>query len=422
MDELKRLYKDVVKAGLPLLVAVFNARPSFSPEATITHNDDSSMTTRFEARPNYTEALFDLRDTIPQLSEVRVLLEYVKAHDTIANDLLADAVGTRLPTDDSAPFFGFTVWPFLWAYLTEIATLETSVDDSVFNSLFDDVKTYLESTQLTLIYEAPIIGLRFESDTLELSDDIWIRRRTDEDIKRVTKPYTDFSPAQNEVSFNSHFLVVRTYVDKHGQIGMSTAHEAAGNVLSAFRLFKSGRISLGSDRQYMQLRVVPLRGESSSPSLEFQGGDYTLTDVEVDNVRALFNSCNTYSDKRWQLALRRLNLTYERKLDEDRLIDCWVGLETLLLPDGNKGELRYKGSLRLARFLGDTKEERVELQRDTKKSYDRRSEIVHGSTPLNEDLPQVTDKTIESLRRVLIQWLDTERSHNVEDIDAALLG
>ena len=64
---------------------------------------------------------------------------------------------------------------------------------------------------------------------------------------------------------------------------------------------------------------------------------------------------------------------------DDKLTDLVIALESLLVPDGRKGEIRYKFGMRggalLPEQLGGPRERRKLMQR----LYDARSEVVHGS-------------------------------------------
>lgn len=78
------------------------------------------------------------------------------------------------------------------------------------------------------------------------------------------------------------------------------------------------------------------------------------------------------------LAFRRYSLSLEKKSPEDQLLDLWIALESLFVPDGKKGEITYKLRLRMAYYFGATFEERQNIAEFIKKSYNHRSEIVHS--------------------------------------------
>src|SRR5205823_1673035 len=63
----------------------------------------------------------------------------------------------------------------------------------------------------------------------------------------------------------------------------------------------------------------------------------------------------------YEVAQRRFAQTYERVHDEDRLIDAWIALEALFLPD--QGELIYRAQMRIARFIGNDLPEREAIRK-----------------------------------------------------------
>lgn len=120
----------------------------------------------------------------------------------------------------------------------------------------------------------------------------------------------------------------------------------------------------------------------------------------------------------YELALRRFSGAYERPSDEDRLIDYWVALEALFLPDATQ-ELSYRVALRVARYVGETPRERKQLLRETRDSYTARSKVLHGRVV--PDLSEITGRTEDVLRRALRFWLDPGKPHDVVSLDSALL-
>jgi len=420
MDDLKVLLRAVLNTVDSLVADAFGSQPVHKPQAVITHGEDGSVQTHFEMKPDYADMLFSLRQDLSTLPEVVALNEYVRNNHGLASNIRVDAAGVPLP-NDAEHFLNFTLWPFMTRYFRDISRVGEGVEGVIFDGLFGDLQRYVEEPQVAYIYEAPLVGLKADMDRINFSDDVWARRRTDEDIKMVSKPYSYGDPELNEVTFSTHFLVSRVFVAKHAPLNSEDAAKISSEVLSAFRLYRSAAIRLGASRYYPELRVGPMQGVMTTPAPFGLGGDYRLEESDVQNIKVLFERCGSNNDPRWRLALRRLNLTFERKLPEDRLIDSWVGLETLLLPDGKDGELRFKGSMRLAQFLGEDSAQKLELRKDTRTSYDRRSQVVHGNTPLNEDLPEVANKTVELLRQVLVRWLDDTYPHDIKSIDDSFL-
>jgi hypothetical protein len=94
-------------------------------------------------------------------------------------------------------------------------------------------------------------------------------------------------------------------------------------------------------------------------------------------LKELMDEIAAVSDKKLALALRRFNSSYVRQDVADVLIDLWVAVEALLLPDGS-AELSYRASLRLARAAGADEQGRRDAFDVARHSYSMRSKVVHG--------------------------------------------
>ncbi len=82
-----------------------------------------------------------------------------------------------------------------------------------------------------------------------------------------------------------------------------------------------------------------------------------------------------------RVALDRLGQALRRANIVDKAIDLGIALEVLLLhgiSDDNRGELRFRTSIRGAAFLGGTKPERLKTFRLLRSAYDLRSKAVHS--------------------------------------------
>jgi hypothetical protein len=108
-----------------------------------------------------------------------------------------------------------------------------------------------------------------------------------------------------------------------------------------------------------------------------------LNDGELRELRSLWSS---YSDvdlvKGLRVALRRFRSSCERydRFDPERLLDMAFSFEAIFLNDGENKELSYRLSSRVARFLGNTVERRLEIFDTVKMLYNLRSKIAHGET------------------------------------------
>lgn len=124
-----------------------------------------------------------------------------------------------------------------------------------------------------------------------------------------------------------------------------------------------------------------------------------LSEAEIERLRTLLSS---YSEIRATeglgVAFRRFRSSCERyhPSDPERLLDMAFSFEAVFLNDNENKELSFRLSLRVARFLGKTVEERRDIFETVKNLYDYRSKIAHGQT-LDDMKPGDADK----VRRVL---------------------
>ena len=137
-------------------------------------------------------------------------------------------------------------------------------------------------------------------------------------------------------------------------------------------------------------------------------------------IRALLQALRAAGgEKRLNLAIRRLDAAYLRLDPEDRLIDLWIAFEALLLPDMS-GELSYRAATRIAQLVGHTATEKRAAFNSARRSYTRRSQVVHGRTA-EEDLGEVVEETRELARQAIRSWL-LEAPRDVRSLDDAVFG
>jgi hypothetical protein len=201
------------------------------------------------------------------------------------------------------------------------------------------------------------------------------------------------------------------------------AMSEAESVLDALRVFKKGSISLAG------LIVVSLqdgggwRGSGGPHPLRggFQWGDYELTAAEGESFVTFWRQLKSARKRKLlDAAMRRFSYAGDRHRPDDRLVDLVIAAETLFLGDaGNpheRGELRYRFSLRAAFFLEEAGLARRVLFRFMRNGYDARSAIVHGGEPdpallMGNDgarisLMEYADAMEDVLRRALREAVD----------------
>lgn len=126
--------------------------------------------------------------------------------------------------------------------------------------------------------------------------------------------------------------------------------------------------------------------------------------THLAEATSLFDRLSDSPNRRMiSTAVRRFNDALERTRLDDALIDCVVGMESILTRE-EKNEVLRRLRQRLAVLIGRSPDDRVTIYRAIPKIYDARSSIAHGDQPktsLYELLPLVEDHLSRLLRRLL---------------------
>lgn len=159
------------------------------------------------------------------------------------------------------------------------------------------------------------------------------------------------------------------------------------------------------------------------------GRRYDLDPTSVEGLRSVAENylARPLSDQALELAVQRLGAAFARADRPYRLVDYWVALEAMFAADGG-GELSYRASARIARFVGETMEERMTLRRQLRDSYSARSALVHGRPPTalskrlqKQSLDTIADETEDVLRRAMRAWIAPGQDHSMEALDDAMM-
>jgi Apea-like HEPN len=105
----------------------------------------------------------------------------------------------------------------------------------------------------------------------------------------------------------------------------------------------------------------------------------TINKKSLDSIKNLFQIIKEEGNKKISLACARLENSFYRNNEGDKVIDLVIGLESLL-SDNEKGEITYKLSLRAAYLLqlSSLGESKSSIFNNMKAIYSCRSAIVHG--------------------------------------------
>lgn len=163
----------------------------------------------------------------------------------------------------------------------------------------------------------------------------------------------------------------------------------ARNVITSFRLSKSGRVGLLGCHE-TRIPVIPHGVMTFHPLRDFfvEGGwgMFELNESDLPAVLTLFRMLEERNDSKQghhlNVALTRFNKAYGRSSPEDRIIDLVIALESCLLPDRGE-ELAWRFGLRGAALLA-TQRKPFETKTLLDSIYQARSKIVHEGKTLGE--------------------------------------
>lgn len=102
----------------------------------------------------------------------------------------------------------------------------------------------------------------------------------------------------------------------------------------------------------------------------------------IDHYQEMFRLVKPVCDgntKHLAPAFRRFRAAAGREIMDDKLTDLVIALESLLVPDGRKGEIRYKFGMRGGALLPERHGGPRERRKLMQKLYDARSQVVHES-------------------------------------------
>jgi hypothetical protein len=332
----------------------------------------------------------------------------------------------RLPDQESTltdSFFHAYLLPLCAAALESLdAGMERSAS---VEKVVRQLDGFARSESLVAKYAAPLWNVECQGDEMQITNGVWIRRIQDDDLAaHISGMRFARSPMEIHhylrLDFQLYSEVPQQRTDASPIPHGVPIQELFERVVKALRLAKHGALGMA----FLRARLVSLLGEGVGWTV-FPGGDaptgdgYVLTGDDVKAAAGIVSHVTALDgDARFSLAMRRFMDAYHRHSLPDRLVDFWVGLETLLLPDGGEGEMRFRAATRLAFLLGD-RQTRMDIFRRAKKSYHVRSKIVHG-TEMGMD-PELLKDTEEFLRGALRRCLQLRRVPSGEWLDSLML-
>lgn len=294
-------------------------------------------------------------------------------------------------------------------------------------SVITAIKEDAAATEQVVLHLFPFTLIQFNSQKIELEPGVSLRPWTSEEADSWLNSAQDPSIFQRVgVICSTRWLIeIAEHYPKKAEVPYTVAEGIARRVQRLLRLLSGLPVQFILMHQRAPRFLSPWSAIVWERRHDYDDRQCNWGEGEARRLIRLWRTLA--NNEGMQLALRRWSAGLDRPDDEDRLIDFWIGLESLFTPDSTS-ELRFRASMRIAAFLGNTGEERSAIYKDVQHSYDWRSTIVHGSdkkamTKLAKkgSLDSITHKTGEYLRMALLSVLEESKSLAPVKLDELLL-
>ena len=382
-------------------------------------NGEKQFDLRNEVRPDYSFFLGSRVSDFIRMRSFENLAAKVEQIRDIANSLRLNVVSPQ-------PLFLYYVLPVAITILgQEDAGQERHSAES---TVLEQLDEFLTTDTFTAELSAVLKNFTSEVADVELGDGVFLRTLPDsiqENHINVVSNIFGHVGIMGLKESNFHFESVvkqgRTSAIYPMVIG-GDFQQKTEQLLKALRLIKPGAVGFFYTAGEVISPIFMTSTWMIGPDTQFlHGAEYRLTQADSSKVKAMLSGMDCLAgDNRFSLALGRLMEAYRKPFTGDRLIDAWIGLESLLLPAEKEGELRFRAALRGAWFLGEDSAERAKIFGDLKKSYDCRSAVVHGS---EKSVPENTVlQTEDYLRQVLRKCIESESTPTPELLNSLVMG
>jgi Apea-like HEPN len=327
-----------------------------------------------------------------------------------------EAGGTR------AEFVAATVAePILRAYLARVGGLR--FDRSMFDAVFDQIERELMSPTTPYTAIAAVDNLDLPDGAVDLLPDVALRPRTDADLENWIN-HESATSERGRGYIGAVAVMERPYVEKTGEmLGARQSQDTVQRILTAIQLHANCDASdlflhFRRDATFHSGIGGTIRG---APRFGRRRGALRREDVSA--VTTLYDALGASPNRAaCDLALDRWTSVVGGSRPQNLIVDCWVGLESLLFREESAtSEIRYRASLRLAALIGTDAQNRKSVLASARKTYDGRSKILHGADTKKVDLPALATESRDYLRRGLIRVLTTAGPFDPNVIEEQLL-
>jgi hypothetical protein len=332
--------------------------------------------------------------------------------------------------------------------------------DRLFQKIYLPIENYIYSTKLDFDFIIPILNLGFDFQRVSFPQSrVSIEKMSEKfQIARTRIVHPSLWSQIREIGYATHAVIFRKWtVEKPNNdanticLFYDTIHLLNEPRYYVDCFFAALRVVTNCGTGYAQVLVKPYNwgsnyvadlpdikgGTLNKPSIYAKpmswGQKVTTLDLKTTRmVVKVFTKIIESKNNRLNIAIKRLNLCYERENEEDAIIDVMIAIEALLSDDTSQ-EITHKLALRIAvlsKFDTMVKETPNVIFEQIKKIYSFRSAVVHGSSSANKkkeiklstkEVVPAVKKGIEYVRMIIRVLLNYPRYQDPKLIDSELL-
>lgn len=415
----------VLRASLPLVAQRLQQVPPTRVQRTLfVREEDDRVSFPVVEELDVRSSLFQAWNLIEVIPEIEALRQTLVASD-LGTTMFVDAGRNAIGNAESQKLWlmNHFVLPVLHGYVGE--SIDCDWDEQRASEACLPLEEFLRREGITWRFVAPLGNAVGETLEFIFSENLRLRVLVGEELQRLWDgDESEFGGGVSRLALMQlkFCLELVLHTGKTVEVDRALPERILADLATSLRLAGADKITApwllrdSVERTYGPENYRTLVSSSDPGGY----GTSTLDLALCERASDIFNRLGRIQGKRnIALAIQRFNFATQRRRLEDALIDSWIALEAIFLPEAGT-ELSYRVSLRVAYFLSSSSDERLELFRRVRASYEERSRIAHGEEP--KDLQNVAEFTVSTLQQALLKALDEPEAVSSEALNSLVLG
>ncbi|GAA0722685.1 hypothetical protein J2744_000061 [Halorubrum trapanicum] len=258
-----------------------------------------------------------------------------------------------------------------------------------------------------------ILGLDIEDDSVQLEENITIRKPDEDDLVEEIRIEDDAGFNRRATGMPERAPTAIIEFSKRAP-DRRDIYDTIQVMISVLQLYDVGSVSSMKVDLHTEsiIKPFPLPGRYNSPDTPFS---YTISESEISDLSLFYTHMYEVVEERLYSTDEQDYLTisfdrYENAIEENdspesQLTSAIMSLEAMLLKDEEKGELSERLSRRADILLGLFGHQPIEISRKIKTAYSIRSRYVHGSETDQDYGEDLVSDIVDYTRNCIVIYL-----------------